>query len=69
MNEMDNNQEAILLYLGLSLDGWRELLEYKQQNRYILPHEILEEIARLRGKINFYESRIKQMHSLAKVSE
>lgn len=62
----DDYAEMITMYLGLSLEGWKELLKFKAENRLILTNELLEEIARLRGKIGFYESRINQMAYFAK---
>lgn len=51
-------------FLGQTLQFWVELRMLADEKK--LDANLLEEVIELRGKINFYESRIKQMSELIK---
>jgi hypothetical protein len=49
-------------YLGHDIKYWLELQKKAEELKVV---DFIQEIADLRGKISFYESRIKQMNDLA----
>jgi len=57
------NEEMITAYLDVRLEVWPEIVAYWKRNRTLEVQSLLEEVVSLRGKVDFYESRIKQMAS------
>lgn len=55
------------IFLGQSLQYWLELQHRFATEIPLSSPDLLEEIVELRGRINFYESRIKDMHSMIRV--
>ena len=56
-------EEMIISYLELTLEGWKELQYYKVQCQTQIPlfTNLVEDNARLRGKVSFYETHIRAM--------
>jgi len=52
------------LILGHSFEYWMTLQQRAEELKVV---DLIEEIAKLRGKLQFYESRIEQMESLRKI--
>lgn len=48
------------LFLGKDIDYWLALQEMLDTTG--IPEDLLEEVIKLRGKVSFYESRIKELH-------
>ncbi len=54
------------LFLGQSIEYWIEL---ERQTKSLNYTHLIEEIARLRGRVSFYEQRIKEMHDLTNLGK
>lgn len=53
-------------YLGRPMKYWAELQQRFEGQSGLEAAELLLEVAELRGKVSFYESRIKQMAEVMK---
>lgn len=60
---MDEYEKAITMYLGVSLEGWKEIQRYRDECKANIPlfDNLVEENAKLRGKVSFYEAHIKAL--------
>ena len=56
--------EDLSKFMGYSVDYWLELQKHAKEMKTV---ELIEEIAKLRGKLHFYESRIQQMETMRKM--
>lgn len=57
------SEQFITKYLGINLETWKLIQEYYfEQRKPIEVAALLDEIVTLRGKLSFYESRIKAMY-------
>jgi hypothetical protein len=56
--------EDLTKFMGYPVDYWLELHKHAKEMKTV---DLIEEIAKLRGKLNFYESRIKQMEDIRKM--
>lgn len=56
-------EPMIISYLGITLDGWKELQKYRDECKGHIPlfDSLVENNARLRGKLSFYEAHIAAM--------
>lgn len=48
-------------FYGKSFEYWLELEKRSKENK--LDNNLLEEVIQLRGKVSYYESRIKEMYN------
>jgi hypothetical protein len=53
--------EDLAKFMGYPVDYWLELQKQAKEMKTV---GLIEEIAKLRGKLNFYESRIQQMEDM-----
>ncbi len=60
---MNTDNDMMLRYMGLSIDEWKALQEHRLKHWNAT--DMLKEIVRLRGKVNFYESRIQDMNAVS----
>jgi len=56
--------DAMTLYMGMPHEFWAELKEWSDDRGYT---DLIQEVATLRSKISFYESRIDQMANFMKI--
>lgn len=56
-----NEEENKATFLGHEIPYW---LELEKKARKLKEVSLIEEISFLRGKVNFYESRLRQMNEL-----
>lgn len=58
--------EYMLMWMGLDVRSWKTLQDYYIRFGSTVPDrdDLLNEITRLRGKLSFYEARIKDMYGV-----
>ncbi len=53
------------LYMGHTAEYWIELKKRAEKEMLPQAQELLREVIALRGKVNYYESRVKEMNVIA----